>query len=138
MAKHLGYRKLIWWPLPIVILMAVAAMPGHAQAKPASSAPAEAKSVEVTQKPEQTSEAGEKAEPTPPASPEEIRQAQIESDTKRLFQLAAELRDEVGKTYKDSLSLTVLKKAEEVEKLAKSLKVRLSKEATDAARRHDR
>ena len=64
-----------------------------------------------------------------PASPEELRKFQIEADTKKLYQLSAELRAEVAKTYRESLSLTVLKKAEEVEKLAKSLKVLMSKEA---------
>ena len=63
-----------------------------------------------------------------------MRQAQIEADTKKLFQLSAELRAEVGKTYKESLSLTVLKKAEQVEKLAKSLKVEMNQEA--AASKH--
>jgi len=73
--------------------------------------------------------ANQKAEDSTPASPEQSRQSQIEADTKKLLQLSAELRAEVAKTYKESLSLTVLKKAEEVEVLAKSLKILLSKEA---------
>lgn len=64
-----------------------------------------------------------------PGTPEEIRHARIEADTKRLFQLSAELRAEVAKTYKESLSLSVLKKAEEIEKLARSLKALMSQEA---------
>lgn len=64
-------------------------------------------------------------------SAEARNQAQIEADTKRLLQLATELRAEVGRTYKESLSLAVIKKAEEVEKLATSLKNRMSKEAVN-------
>lgn len=78
-----------------------------------------------------------KAEPAPPASPEEIRQGAIKEDTKRLFQLSAELRAEVAKTYKESLSLTVLKKAEEIEKLAKSLKALMNRDAAVTAKRGD-
>ena len=74
-----------------------------------------------------------KAEQSVPKSPEEIRQATIEADTKRLFRLSAELRAEVAKTYKDSLSLTVLKKAEEIEKLAKSLKALMDGDAATAS-----
>jgi hypothetical protein len=73
--------------------------------------------------------------PTTEPSPEELRQAQIEADTKKLYQLSAELRAEVAKTYRESLSLTVLKKAEEIEKLARSLKVRMNQEAAAAARK---
>ena len=43
--------------------------------------------------------------------------------------MSSELRAEVAKTYKESLSVTVLKKAEEVETLAKSLRLLMSKEA---------
>ena len=68
---------------------------------------------------------------TDPATIEAKNQDQIAADTKKLYQLALELRAEVGKTYKESLSLAVIKKAEEVEKLATSLKSRMSKEAVD-------
>jgi len=63
------------------------------------------------------------------ASQEESQQG-VEADTKKLYQLALELRTEVGKTYKQSLSLAVLKKAEELEKLAKSLKSEMDHEAS--------
>jgi hypothetical protein len=43
----------------------------------------------------------------------------------------------VAKTYKESLSLTVLKKAQEIEKLAKSLKAEMNQEAA-AAKQLDR
>jgi hypothetical protein len=65
-----------------------------------------------------------------------MRQAQIEADTKKLYQLSAELRAEVAKTYKESLSVTVLKKAQELEKLAKSLKAEINQQVA-AAKRQD-
>ena len=73
--------------------------------------------------------AASKTAASAPMTPEEMRHAQLAADTKRLFQLAAELRTEVAKTNKDTLSLTVVKKAEEVEKLAKSIKERMNNEA---------
>ena len=72
-------------------------------------------------------------QPASTQTPEEIRQDQIKADTMKLFQLSAELRAEVAKTYKETLSISVLRKAEEIEKLAKSLKALMNQEA--AARR---
>ena len=62
-------------------------------------------------------------------SPEESRGNQLEADTRKLHVQAAELREEVGKTYKQSVSLFALKKAAEVEKLAKSLKQEMKEAA---------
>jgi hypothetical protein len=50
------------------------------------------------------------------------RQQQIVADTTRLLQLAQKLNDEVSKSSKDELSVSVVKEAEEIEKLAKSIK----------------
>ena len=61
-------------------------------------------------------------------SPEDARQAQIVADTNRLLQLAQELQAEVAKSSKNTLSLAVVKKAAEVERLAKSLKERMKAE----------
>jgi sRNA-binding protein len=68
------------------------------------------------------------ATPTKPLTEKEARQAQIAADTDRLYQLAQELKAEVAKSNKDTLSLSVIKKATEVEKLAKSLKDRMKAE----------
>jgi hypothetical protein len=64
--------------------------------------------------------------PTPPAVTDP-RQAQIIADTQKLLKLSQELKAEVAKSNKDTLSLTVIKKAEQVEKLAKTLKEELNK-----------
>lgn len=53
---------------------------------------------------------------------DEQRQKQLIDDTNKLLALANELKDEVDKTNKDTLSLSVVKKAEQIEKLAKSVK----------------
>jgi hypothetical protein len=53
------------------------------------------------------------------------RQKQLERDTDKLLELAKELKDEVSKSNKDTLSVDVVKKAAEIEKLAKSVKDRM-------------
>jgi hypothetical protein len=50
------------------------------------------------------------------------RQQQIVADSAHLLQLAQKLNDEVAKSTKDQLSVSVVKEAEEIEKLAKSIK----------------
>jgi hypothetical protein len=52
------------------------------------------------------------------------RKKQIADDSARLLQLATDLKAEVDKTDKDTLSLTVIRKADEIEKLAHSVKER--------------
>jgi hypothetical protein len=53
------------------------------------------------------------------------RQAQIKNDTEKLLKLSQELKDYVDKSNENMLSLSVLKKAEEIEKLARSVKDRM-------------
>jgi oligoribonuclease NrnB/cAMP/cGMP phosphodiesterase (DHH superfamily) len=50
------------------------------------------------------------------------RQAALKSDTEKLLKLAGELKEYVGKSNENILSMDVLKKAEEIEKLAHSVK----------------
>jgi hypothetical protein len=50
------------------------------------------------------------------------RQAALRADTDRLLKLAVELKDSVDKSNENVLSVDVLKKAEEIEKLAHSVK----------------
>jgi hypothetical protein len=56
---------------------------------------------------------------TPAASE---RQKKLAADTERLLALAKELKQEVDKTNKNVLSVGVVKKAEEIEKLARSVR----------------
>jgi hypothetical protein len=53
------------------------------------------------------------------------RQEQLVSDTAKLLELATQLKEEVDKSNKNTLSLSVVKKAEEIEKLAKAVKEKM-------------
>lgn len=55
----------------------------------------------------------------------EERQAQLKRDSDRLFKLATELKNSVDKSNQDTLSVDVIKKAEEIEKLAHSVKEKM-------------
>ena len=56
------------------------------------------------------------------------RQKRLVADTNKLLELAQELKVDVDKSNKDTLSLSVVKKADEIEKLAKSVKERMKSE----------
>ena len=56
------------------------------------------------------------------------RQATLKRDTDKLLQLATELKESVDKTNENMLSLTVVKKTEEIEKLAKSIRQKMKAE----------
>ncbi|HEX6496481.1 MAG TPA: hypothetical protein VF018_13410 [Acidobacteriaceae bacterium] len=53
------------------------------------------------------------------------RQKQIVADTQKLVDLANQLNADVQKSTKDTLSLDVIKKADEIEKLAKSVREKM-------------
>ena len=53
------------------------------------------------------------------------RQVQLQRDTDHLLKLATELKQYVDKTNEHTLSLDVVKKAEEIEKLARSVKEKM-------------
>jgi hypothetical protein len=53
------------------------------------------------------------------------RRKQIADDTARLVKLATELKAAVDKTNKDTLSLDVIRKADEIEKIAHGVKEKM-------------
>jgi len=53
------------------------------------------------------------------------RQLALRRDTERLLSLAAELKQNVDRTSPNILSMDVIKKAQEIEKLAKSVKEKM-------------
>ena len=55
----------------------------------------------------------------------EQRQLELQRDTDKLLQLTSELKQYVDKTNENILSLEVIRKAEEIERLAKSVKERM-------------
>jgi hypothetical protein len=56
------------------------------------------------------------------------RQAELKRDTERLVKLSTELKQYVDKTNENILSLDVIKKADEIEKLARSVKTKMRAE----------
>ena len=55
----------------------------------------------------------------------EERKRQIADDTSKLLELATQLKAEVDKTSKDTLSINVIRKAESIEKLAHGVKEKM-------------
>jgi len=53
------------------------------------------------------------------------RKKQIAEDSAKLLKLATDLKAEVDKTDKDTLSLTVIRKADEIERLAHNVKEKM-------------
>jgi hypothetical protein len=53
------------------------------------------------------------------------RKKQIVDDSTKLLKLATDLKAEVDKTDKDTLSLNVIRKAEEIEKLAHNVREKM-------------
>lgn len=56
------------------------------------------------------------------------RQAELKRDTDKLVKLSTELKQYVDKTNENILSLDVIKKADEIEKLARSVKTKMRAE----------
>ncbi len=55
-----------------------------------------------------------------------LRKKQVSEETAKLLKLANDLKDEVDKTGKDTLSLSAIRKAEAIEKLARSIKQKMT------------
>ncbi len=53
------------------------------------------------------------------------RQKKLVADTQKLLALATELKENVDKTNKDTMSVDVIRKADEIEKLAHSVKEKM-------------
>jgi nitric oxide reductase activation protein len=53
------------------------------------------------------------------------RQKKLIADTERLLELANQLKTDVDKSSKDTMSMDVIKKADEIEKLAHSVKEKM-------------
>jgi hypothetical protein len=107
----------------MLILSAAVSLSAPASAQQGSPAPATDKPAEGgSSKP-----AGAHGEPSPaktPLTPEEKKRADLQADTEKLYKLTQELKAEVAKSNKDTLSVPVVKKAQEIERLAKSIKER--------------
>jgi hypothetical protein len=91
------------------------------------SQPAQDQKTESSKTEDQQAQTTPAAEPAKPSSdPVQRRKDQIAADTAKLDQLANELKAEMDKSTKDTLSLNVIKKANEIEKLAHKLRDEIS------------
>jgi hypothetical protein len=77
------------------------------------------------QTPRQPSEAERKMEHEQQKKLNQERQAELKRDTDKLLQLATQLKQAVDKSNENTLSLDVIKKAGEIEKLAKSVREKM-------------
>jgi hypothetical protein len=111
----------------VVAFLVIAGGLAHSQ-QPSDKPATPQQSSPTTGQPNQTNAAKTTDSAAAPATAADPRQAQIEADTQKLLKLSQELKAEVAKSSKDTLSLSVIKKAEEVEKLARTLKEELKKD----------
>jgi hypothetical protein len=93
---------------PISLVAAQQAAQGSVAQSPVTQAP-------VAQAPATAKTTADTAKPTTPLTPQ---QKQLADDTAKLLTLANELKAELDRGSKDTLSLSVIRKAEQVEKLA--------------------
>jgi hypothetical protein len=110
--------KRIAWMFSVGLLFAI---PGNAQS-PRGSAP---QRVDGTVAPGGPAEIRDKLAREMAKKANLERQASLKADTAKLLKLSTELKDYVDKTNENVLSMEVLKKAEEIEKLAKSVKEKM-------------
>ena len=73
-------------------------------------------------------ESEEPVRPTHPSTNRKMLRAsfeQLQKDVKQLFELSAALKEEISKANEDILPVSGIKKAEEIEKLAKKIQGRI-------------
>jgi len=100
--------------LPAVFALAVACTAQDGKTPPSESAKAAVQTADS--KPPQVKDS------KPAAAASNDRKKQIADESAELLNMALALKAEVDKTTKDTLSLNVIKKADQIEKLAKSVK----------------
>jgi len=86
---------------------------GHAQSAPVSATAAPEK---VASAPAPT--AGQQEKPSTANTPDDAQKQQIASECSDLLKMATDLKSEVDKTTRDTLSVTVVRKASAIEQLA--------------------
>ncbi|MGP8251856.1 MAG: hypothetical protein ACLQHF_07460 [Terracidiphilus sp.] len=120
-------RRLLVGALGMCVLLALAALAGSrsgAQSAPpqqAPPAPAQAASPAPVQPATQSATAAAPTPPRPPypgMPPGEMRKQQVAQECADLLKLATDLKAQVDKTRKDELSVTVVRKAAELEQMA--------------------
>jgi len=107
------------------MMFAAAEMPGHAQddSSPPILGPSQGRRTGNPAPPPDELQRQAQADAAKKAN--QNRQAQLKRDTERLFELANELKQYVDKTNENILSIDVIKKADEIEKLAHSIREKM-------------
>ncbi|HEY2468201.1 MAG TPA: hypothetical protein VGI45_10255 [Terracidiphilus sp.] len=134
--KLIKNGRLLQAAFAIALLVSLPSAQPQSQAPAAGSANSKPASGDLAQQPNKSEPVAPSINPFAAPTQEDPNSDQIEADIRKLHLLAAELRTEVGKTYKDSLSVNVLKEAKEIEILSRSLKERMDQKA--AAARHQK
>ena len=104
--------------LIFLLFLCPLAVPGHAQ----NQTPRPNPRPEANTPPFDDNEAHERLTREMQKKANEQREAALKSDTDKLLRLATELKSYVDKSNENILSVDVVKKAEEIEKLARSVK----------------
>ena len=106
--------RLLW---SMVLFVATATLPSQSQTNtlPFPTPP-------LQQRPGPEDEARQRIQRDMAKKANQDRQANLKRDTERLLRLSTELKEYVDKTNENMLSVEVVKKAEEIEKLARSVK----------------
>jgi hypothetical protein len=127
-------RQLLVGALGVCALLALAAFAGNPARSGAQSAPAQQttpapapQNATAAPAPSATQPASAAAAtlprpPYPGMTPEEKREQQVAQECAQLLKLATDLKAQVDKTRKDELSVTVVRKATELEQMAHKLR----------------
>jgi len=125
MFEHGGVEARSIRTIGAIVLLGVA-IAANCQTQPQGAKVQEQASTDTT-KAEDSKAQQSPEKPKKDADPSADRQKQLADDTAKLLLLANELKVEMDKSSKDTLSLTVVKKAEEVEKLAHKVREEMKK-----------
>lgn len=127
MAETGGLRR-VWWTVVLMGVVLPVAGWGQADTKPSDAKPAGEQAATVEKVPE-----AEKALTAEKTEGLTERQREIAEGNARLLKLAADLRKEIEKSAKgNTLSIAVIRRAEEIEKLAHTLKQEMNAELKGA------
>ena len=107
---------LLLWIVVMVFLSCSAQASQEAQ-EPSTDQPSQSAAVADTQRDSRKSVGDDSAE----------RQKQLAADKAKLLKLATELKEEMDKTNLDTLSLSIIRKANQIEKLAHSVKQEMNR-----------
>jgi hypothetical protein len=99
-----------------------AANPCKPSQDPGLTAPPDAKAQTEKREPQKQAKQADNA------TADEERKKQVADETAKLLKLATELKTEVDKSSKDTLSLDVIRKADEIERLARSVREKMKLE----------